>query len=267
MGIDLRLTFNEDALNYDRFRPTYKDELFDDIIHFSSLNSSKDALEIGIGTGQATLPFLKTGSQITAIEIGDKLAQFSREKFAQFKGFEVINQEFESVQLNENTYDLIYSASAFHWIPKEIGLPKVYSLLKSGGVFAWFSIQPAPAKKHTIIHEEFQKVYSKHSTYFGDERPLTNLQMRQKQAEEKNLNRSNALKQYGFVDVTDKLYYGSRTFNAEDYTALISTYSDHMAIPEDIRMPFLKEIVDIINGYGGKFTLLDTMILCMGRKP
>lgn len=267
MGIDLRLTFNEDPLSYDRLRPTYADELFDDVIHFSSLNSSKNTLEIGIGTGQATLPFLKTGCKITAIEIGDNMAQFSRKKFAQFKDFEVINQDFESVELDENAYDLIYSASAFHWIPIEIGLPKVYSLLKSGGVFAWLSVQPAPAKEHGDIHEEFQKVYSRHPKYFGDEKPLLNLQMREKQAKEKCLYRSNALKQYGFVHVIDKLYYGSRTFNAEDYTTLISTYSDHKAMPEDIRIPFLQEIADVINSYGGKFTLYDTMILCMGRKP
>ena len=75
--MDLRLTFNEDASNYDKFRPTYIDEMYKDVIGFSSLNSSKSALEIGIGTGQATLPFLKTGCKVTAIELGDKLAQFS----------------------------------------------------------------------------------------------------------------------------------------------------------------------------------------------
>ena len=68
--------------------------LFDDVIRFSNLDSSKKALEIGIDTGRATLPFLKTGCKITAI---DKLAQFSKKKFAQFKGFELINQDFESV--------------------------------------------------------------------------------------------------------------------------------------------------------------------------
>ena len=115
--MDLRLTFNEDALNYDRLRPSYADELFDDIIRFSNLNSSKSALEIGSGTGQATLPFLRSGSKVTAIEIGDKSAQFSRKKFAEFKTFKVINQDFESVQIDENVYDLVYSASAFHWIP------------------------------------------------------------------------------------------------------------------------------------------------------
>ena len=115
--MDLRLTFNEDALNYDRLRPSYADELFDDVICFLNLNSNKSALEIGIVTGQATLPFLRNGSKATAIEIGNKLAQFSRGELAEFKIFEVINQDFESVQLDESDYDLVYSASAFRWIP------------------------------------------------------------------------------------------------------------------------------------------------------
>ncbi len=265
--MDLRLTFNMDAPTYDRFRPTYTNELFDDVIRFSSLDRNKRALEIGIGTGQATLPFLRTGCKVTAIEIGDKLAQFSREKFAEFKSFEVINQDFESVPLNKDAYDLIYSASAFHWIPQETGLPKVYGLLKSGGVFSWFSNQPAPAEEHTHIHEEFQKVYRKHSQFFRENKPLPSLQLRRQQAEEKRLNRSSTLKQYGFVDVNDKLYYSARTFNAEDYATLISTYSDHKAMPDDIRIPFLREIADIIDRCGGEFTLSDTIILCMAKKP
>jgi ubiquinone/menaquinone biosynthesis C-methylase UbiE len=266
MEMDLRLTFNEDAPNYDRLRPTYADELYDDVIYFSNLNSTKKALEIGIGTGQATLPFLKTGCNITAIEIGDKLAQFSREKFKAFKNVEVFNQNFESAQLDDNTYDLIYSASAFHWIPQEIGLPKVYRLLKSGGVFAWFSIQPAPVQEQISIHEAFQKIYGTYSRYLGD-KPLPGPQECQQLAENKRLKRFNLLKQYGFVDVNTKFYYGKRIFNAKDYTTLISTYSNHKAIPEDVRIPFLKEITDTIDHSGGKFTLSDTIILCMGRKP
>ncbi len=264
--MDLRLTFNEDAANYDRFRPTYTDELFDDIIRFSSLSRNKRALEIGIGTGQATLPFLKTGCKVTAVEIGDKLAQYSRDKFAEFKAFEVINQDFESIELCENTYDLVYSASAFHWIPQEIGLPKVYGLLKSGGVFAWFSIQPFPAQEHMHIHEALQKIYGTYKQFFGD-KPVPGPLESQQIIEKKSLTRFNALRQYGFIDVTEKFYYGTRTFDAKDYTTLISTYSDHKAIPEEIRIPFLNEIADTIDRCGGKFTLSDTMLLCMGRKP
>jgi hypothetical protein len=38
-------------------------------------------------------------------------------------------------------------------------------------------------------------------------------------------------------------------------------------MPEESRIPFLKEIADTIDRCGGKFTLSDTMFLCMGRKP
>jgi hypothetical protein len=54
--MDKRLTFNEDPANYERYRPRYCKELFDSIIEYSRINQTKKALEIGIGTGQATLP-------------------------------------------------------------------------------------------------------------------------------------------------------------------------------------------------------------------
>lgn len=265
MEMDLRLTFNEDAPNYDRFRPTYTDELFADVIRFSGLGGNNRALEIGVGTGQATLPFLKTGCEVTAIELGDKLAQFTKEKFSEFKNFEVINQEFESVELDGNAYDLVYSASAFHWIKTETGIPKVYGLLKSGGVFAWFSVQPLPAQEHSHIHDALQRVYDKYSSFFG-EKPQIDPQIKQQQFEKKRMDRINTFKQYGFVDITDKVYCGSRTFIAKDYTTLISTYSDHKAMPEESRIPFLKEIADAIDECGGEITLSDTILLCMGRK-
>jgi len=97
--MDLRLTFNEVPAEYDRLRPRYTDALFQDVIAFSALDATKKALEIGIGTGQATEPFLKTGCALTAVEIGDRLAEYSRKKFAAFERFQVITQDFESAAL------------------------------------------------------------------------------------------------------------------------------------------------------------------------
>lgn len=260
--MDLRLTFNEVPAEYDNLRPRYTDALFTDVIQFSALDKTKKALEIGIGTGQASLPFLETGCELTAIEIGDKLAQYSREKFVEFGRFKVINQDFESVQLEENNYDFIYSASAFHWISPEIGMPKVFRLLKSGGVFAWISVQPAPAQKQ--IHDEIQKVYEEYNRYFSGEKPQFD---RQHEAQKKQLDRVNVFKQYGFTEIEDKLYYGTRILNASDYATLCGTYSDHRAIPEDERIIFLQEIENTINRCGGKFEFTDMFLLCMGKKP
>ena len=56
---ELRMKFDEDEINYDRWRPGYPDELF------------QAALEVGIGTGQATRPFLEAGCRVTAVELGE----------------------------------------------------------------------------------------------------------------------------------------------------------------------------------------------------
>ncbi len=164
--------------------------------------------------------------------------------------------------IDDDSFDLIYSASAFHWIKPEIGFPKVCRLLKSVGVFAWFSVQPAPAHRH--IHDELEKVYEKYRRYFGGVKPEFD---RLPEAQRKQSDRVNAFRQYGFTDIEHKLYHGTRTLNASDYAALCCTYSEHRAIPEVDRIPFLREIEDAVNRCGGEFTFADTFLLCMGRKP
>ena len=52
--MDFRKTFDRIPETFDKYRLRYCDELFTEIITISDLNSSKDVLEIGPGTGQAT---------------------------------------------------------------------------------------------------------------------------------------------------------------------------------------------------------------------
>lgn len=115
--MELRLKFNEDELNYDHFRHTYPDELFKDIISYSSVDKESNSLEIGIGTGQATESILQTGCRITAIELGDKLSSFVKGKFKKYNNFKVINADFMTLPLESDSYDLVYCATAFHWLP------------------------------------------------------------------------------------------------------------------------------------------------------
>lgn len=63
--MDLRKTFNSDEYNYDKSRPDYPKELFEDIFDYVNLSGNSNVLEIGIGTGQSTLPFLNKGSNVT----------------------------------------------------------------------------------------------------------------------------------------------------------------------------------------------------------
>ena len=253
--MDLRLTFNEDAANYDKMRPSYTKELFEDIIAYSHLNSEKNALEIGVGTGQATRPFINTGCRLTAVELGKDMARFTKEKFSAFPTFDVINDDFESVDMPENHYDLIYSASAFHWIPQEAGYTKVRNLLKSGGALALFWNHPSYGEDEFFA--AMQEVYKRYdptskSRHFR---------------EEDCAETAGTIAKYGFADVGYRLYHQTRPFDAPQYMLLLNTYSDHRAMVEETRLPLETDLSNVINRFGGQIEIRDTIDLYLARKP
>lgn len=254
----LEWTFNTVPVLYENMRPGYTDALYQRIFDYIPVNASSNVAEVGIGAGQATLPILQTGCKLTAIEYGERLSALCREKFKDYPNFSVITGKFEDVDFKPASYDLVFSASAFHWIPEEIGYPKVFSMLKSGGVFARFANHPFVDKGRKELCDEIQKLYAVYMN--STSRPVEySRKMAEKQAE--------IASAYGFERIECELYQRKRTFSAKEYTALLGTYSDHIALEESKRMEFFLKIEHAINRYGGVFTIYDTMDLQLAKKP
>lgn len=254
----LEWTFNTEAEKYEKMRPGYVSELYEDIFKYIPINESSNVIEIGIGGGQATLPILKTGCKLTAVEYGENLAELCRQKFKEFPKFSAVTAKYEDFVCDNNLCDLIYSASAFHWIPEEIGYKKVYEILKSGGVFARFANHPYKDKGREEIHEALQKIYS---VYMPDSLGPNEY------SEENAKKRADIAQKYGFVDISYKLYHRTRSFSAKEYISLLGTYSDHIAIEQNTRKKFFSEIEEAIDNLGGQITIYDTIDLQLARKP
>ena len=122
----LEWTFDTVASKYEKLRPGYPDELYKKIFDYITIDSLSNVVEVGIGGGQATLPILKTGCTLTGIERGENFAKLCEEKFKEYGKFSVITDKFENVTFADSKYDLVYSASAFHWVPEDIGYSKYY---------------------------------------------------------------------------------------------------------------------------------------------
>jgi hypothetical protein len=70
----LRGTFDQAAELYDRARPGYPPALFEDLAELAGVGPGCRVLEIGPGTGQATVPLAERGCHIVAVELGVELA-------------------------------------------------------------------------------------------------------------------------------------------------------------------------------------------------
>lgn len=259
----LEWTFDTVASTYEKFRPGYVDELYKMVFDYIILNESCYVIEVGIGGGQATLPILKTECNLTAVEYGEKFSKLCKEKFKEYRNFSIITNKFEDMNFSDGTYDLVYSASAFHWIPENIGYTKVFSMLKSGGAFARFANHPYRAKGNLPLSEKIDRIYGDYYYKYYNKKQEIPTEYTKKQA----IQRAKIAEKYGFVDIKYALFHRTRTFSASEYSKLLGTYSDHIAIEESIRKEFFSKIEEAINNHGGSITVYDTIDLQLARKP
>ena len=256
-------TFDSVADAYARLRPGYPDGLYQTIFRCCPLGPESHAVEVGIGGGQATLPILRTGCRVTAVEPGEQFSALCREKFREWPGFTVLTGTFEEAEFQPDSCDLVYAASSFHWVPEDVGYRKVYAMLKPGGVFARFANHPGRAGDNPALAEEIDGLYRRYYDPFYHRTSAPETPYGQAQAWE----RARIAVRYGFSDVRWALFHRTRSYTAEGYTALLGTYSDHIALEKGARRALLSGIGEAIDRHGDEITLQDTIDLELARKP
>jgi SAM-dependent methyltransferase len=264
--------FDEIVKRYDAVRPEYPARLFTDIFAYAGADHVKTALEIGAGTGKATHPFLSAGFDVTAVELSVNMAAFLRERYKAYPNFSVIAGAFEDADLTADSCDIVYAASAFHWVNAEVGCPKVFRLLKDGGTIALlrynFNVIPPDGE---LLSDEIGAVYDRHmySYYTGTGRYGVQKMTARKFTEDPRIRMGygfDDLGAYGFRDVTMKLYEAQRDYTADEWVAMLDTLSDHRNLPEKNRTALYEGVRTIITRHGGRHTVDFVFQLYLGRK-
>jgi SAM-dependent methyltransferase len=134
--IRLRQTFDSVAELYGRARPGYPPALVDDLVRLAGVGPGRRVLEIGPGTGQLTVPLAERGCEIVAVELGANLAAAARRNLRRFPSITVVTADFERWQLPAERFDLVISATAFHWLDPATRMGRTADALRPGGALA-----------------------------------------------------------------------------------------------------------------------------------
>jgi SAM-dependent methyltransferase len=133
---DLRAGFDRAAEDYQRTRPVCPPRLFDDLVDRAGLNAGDRVIEIGCGTGQATVPLAQRGLAVTAVELGAALAAVARRRLASFPAAEVVTSSFEDWRPQGAPVDAVVAVNSLYWIDSRLRYAKPYELLRPGGAMA-----------------------------------------------------------------------------------------------------------------------------------
>lgn len=250
--MDFRKTYDKIPESFDGYRPRYCDELFTEIISVAYLDSRKDVLEIGPGTGQATEPILKTGCNYNAIELGENFTAYMKNKYDTYSNFHIVNADFETYDFGSRKFDLIYSAATIQWIPEEVAFSKVYNLLKPGGILAMFMTRSDEKSSNEELRSRIDGVYEEH--FFT------------KQRYNCKMNYNNVVN-YGFVNYKYQEWKKVRILNADEYISYISTHCEHITLEEPYKSKFYRGVKSAIIEAGDKIIINDTIPLYLAQKP
>ena len=234
---ELKTTFNTAAVLYEDIRPGYPEELIRDVVDLSGLSDHSRILEGGCGTGKATRSFAERGYELVCLDIGADLIAVATEKLKQFPSVSFMREAFETWE-PEGTFDLIISATAFHWVDPKVRYLKVSEVLESSGFLAVFSNQHV--RKEEGFFAETQSLYDRYYLPLTAHRPTHTTDLQGVEA---------------FQPPIRRVYPWTQTYSSEQYIKLLRTYSDHIALPDKNRHLLFEGIVNLIETkYNGRIT-------------
>ncbi|MFE0254268.1 class I SAM-dependent methyltransferase [Streptomyces sp. NPDC059010] len=247
--VPLSRTFDEDAELYDRARPGYPPELFDDLADVAGVSSGCRVLEVGAGTGKATLPLAERGCRITAVELGSGMAGVARRNLAGFEAVEIVTADFETWPLPREPFDAVVSATAFHWIDPAVRMAKAADALRPGGALAVIATQHVAGGSEQFF-VEVQDCYER----FDPATP-PGLQLPAAEDVDTSDHTDEVARSGRFGPVVFRRYEWDLAYTTAEYLEVLRTYSGHRALPPEAREGLLGCIAGLIDRrYGGRIT-------------
>jgi SAM-dependent methyltransferase len=132
-------TFDSVAATYDVVRPAYPDAVFDAVERFVGLGQPR-VLEVGLGSGQATQQMAKRGWGVVGVEPGSDLIALASERLSSRRNVSLIEAKFEEVDVPAGDFDVVASATAWHWVDPGVAYRKAWLALRPQGVLAlWWN--------------------------------------------------------------------------------------------------------------------------------
>jgi SAM-dependent methyltransferase len=256
-----RARFDANALAYDTYRPGYPGETFDDLMALACLASGDAVVEIGSGTGIATLPMARRGLVLTCLEPGRAMAAIAQAKLAPFPTITYIPSRFEDWDPPRASARAVVAANAWHWVTPDVGFKNAAAVLGEVGFLCLLFhhvVQTGPDG----FNEEVRRIRQAIA-------PPREIDLQAAEFMEDHL-WSDDLEASGlFTHVGTTRHEFTRVLTSTEFVAVADTYGPTNTLNHDVHSKLNSALVDLIDQrYGGQIAKREEAILYVGaRRP
>jgi SAM-dependent methyltransferase len=196
-------------------RPSYPAELLDDVVALAGLPCR--AVDVGAGTGKATIQLAERGVVGVAVEPDPAMARVVAGNLAGTDGWRIEGVDFEAwrPQGGEPPFDLITAAHSWHWIDETAGVRQAERLLRPGGRLAIWRYDHVPSG--VPVERAIAAAYAVHARELVGATRTPRWRTVPADA--------------GFDGIVERFYPWSVEYSADEWVALSYTFSDHIALP------------------------------------
>lgn len=216
-------------------------------------------VEVGCGTGKATVGLAERGLDVLCVELDAGLAAVARRNLEGFPRVRVVEAAFESWEPEDAPYDAVVAFTSFHWVDPAVRYAKAASMLRPGGAFAiagYLHVLPADGDPF------FREVQADYDAVLPDEenRPPPN--------PDEVTPISGEIESSGlFRVVRHQRWVVDIVYTADEYLNILQTFSGHRALEGDQRRELLARIRRRIEARpGGRVRKSLLMLLTVARR-
>jgi SAM-dependent methyltransferase len=253
-------TFDQVAELYNSGRREVPDEIIHDLFNLAGIEpTGARVLEIGCGTGQATLPLARRGCRVVCVEMGGNLARVARRNLTGFPLVEVINARLEDWEPDGAVFDIVFAATSWHWLDPHLRYAKAAALLKPAGVLAFTMGGHAFPPGFDTFFTEIQPCYEAIGWDPLPSPPPTPEAMPDARDE---------IERSGYFDrVSIARHLWVEEFTADEYVAMMGTASDHILMEPEKREWLFDQMRRLMAARpGGRIRKHNLAILHVARK-
>ncbi|MEU8513535.1 class I SAM-dependent methyltransferase [Kitasatospora sp. NPDC048722] len=256
--------FGEVAEAYDASRPGYADALVSQVLAYADLGG-RPALEVGAGTGKATVQFAGRGVPLTCVEPDPRMAEVLRRNAAPYPHVRVEVGGFEEWEAAGRRFGLLFAATCWHWFAPERRWDLVHDALVPGGAVALFwnphgVLDPEVYEELADVDRRFGVTGSPHgvpAATFGDEPG---------QGGEPFWPAGECRADGRFTDLTAFRYRQETRYGTERYLGFLASISSYRVLSAERLDGVLAETAKVLDARGGGIDMLHVSDLFLARR-